>query len=102
MKFDFAYVCDQLDSTNHSLLFEVSSLASCQHILTKCTHSCTYMDTLPLIEHLRVFSFLSFSNLHGFNDIISCSIKAPLIIGWCTGVIRLNYSTCCSFAFRLN
>ena len=48
MKFDFSFACDQLSSTNHSALLEVSSSASCKHILTKCIHSCTYMDTLPL------------------------------------------------------
>ena len=40
--------CDQLRFTNHNALLEVSSSASCQHILTKSIHSCTYMDTLPL------------------------------------------------------
>ena len=34
MKFDFEFSCDQLNSTNHSALLEVSSSASCQHILT--------------------------------------------------------------------
>ena len=48
MKFDIEFACDQSDSTNHSLLLEVSSSASCQHILTECIRSCTYMDTLPL------------------------------------------------------
>ena len=48
MKLDFEFVCDQLNSTNHSLLLELSSSASCQHILTMCIRSCTYMDTLPL------------------------------------------------------
>ena len=48
MKLDFEFACDQLNSTNHSLLLELSSSASCQHILTMCVHSCTYMDTLPL------------------------------------------------------
>ena len=48
MKFDFQFACDQLSSTNHSELLEVSSSASFQHILTMCIHSCTYMDTLPL------------------------------------------------------
>ena len=47
MKFDFELACDQLNSTNHSLLLEVSSSASWQHILTECIRSCTYMDTLP-------------------------------------------------------
>ena len=48
MKFDFEFACDQLNSTNHSLLLEVSSSASCQHILIMCIRNCTYMDTLPL------------------------------------------------------
>ena len=48
MKLDFEFACDQLNSTNHSLLLELSSSASCQHILTMCIRSCTYMDTLPL------------------------------------------------------
>ena len=48
MKFDFELASDQLSSTNHNLLPKVSSSASCQHILTMCIHSCTYMDTLPL------------------------------------------------------
>ena len=48
MKFDFKFACDQLNFTNHSALLEVSSSASCQHILTECISSCTYMDTLPL------------------------------------------------------
>ena len=48
MKFDFQFACDQLSSTNHSALLDVSSSASCQHILTMCIHICTYMDTLPL------------------------------------------------------
>ena len=51
MKLDFEFACDQLNSTNHSLLLELSSSASCQHILTMCIRSCTYMDTLPLIAH---------------------------------------------------
>ena len=50
MKFDFEFACDQFNSTNHSLLLEVSSSASCQHILTMCIRSCTYMDTL-LLKH---------------------------------------------------
>ena len=33
-----------------SLLLEVSSSASCQHILIKCIRSCTYMNTLSLIQ----------------------------------------------------
>ena len=49
MKLDFEFACDQLNSTNHSLLLELSSSASCQHILTMCIRSCPYMDTLPLI-----------------------------------------------------
>ena len=48
MKLDFEFACDQLNSTNHSLLLEVSSSASCQQILTECIRSCTYIDTLPL------------------------------------------------------
>ena len=48
MMFDFEFACDQLNFTNHSLLLEVSSSASCQHILTMCIRSCTYMDTLLL------------------------------------------------------
>ena len=48
MKFDFEFACDQLNCTNQSLLLHVSSSASCQHILTMCIRSCTYMDTLPL------------------------------------------------------
>ena len=48
MKLDFEFACDQLNSTNHSLLLELSSSASCQHILTMCIHSCTYMNRLPL------------------------------------------------------
>ena len=39
MKFDFEFACDQLNSTHHSLLLEVSSTASCQHILTECIRS---------------------------------------------------------------
>ena len=42
------FACDQLNSTNHSLLLELSSSASCQHILKMCIRSCTYMDTLPV------------------------------------------------------
>ena len=34
MKLDFEFACDQLNSTNHRLLLELSSSASCQHILT--------------------------------------------------------------------
>ena len=49
MKLDFEFASDQLNSTNHSLLLEVFSSASCQHILTECVRSCTYMDTLPFI-----------------------------------------------------
>ena len=48
MKLDFEFACDQLNSTNHSLLLELSLSASCQHILTMCIRSCTFMDTLPL------------------------------------------------------
>ena len=48
MKFAFEFPCDHLNSTNHSLLLGVSLSASCQHILTECIRSCTYMDTLPL------------------------------------------------------
>ena len=48
MKLDFEFACDQLNSINHSLLLELSSSASCQHILTMCIRSCTCMDTLPL------------------------------------------------------
>ena len=54
MKSDFEFACDQLNSTNHSLLLELSSSASCQHILTMCIRSCTYMDTLPLIPFFLV------------------------------------------------
>ena len=54
MKLDFEFACDQLNATNHSLLLELSSSASCQHILTMCIHSCTYMDTLPLIMKHRL------------------------------------------------
>ena len=50
MKLDFEFACDQLNSTNHSLGLELSSSASCQHILTMCIRSCTYMDTLPLMD----------------------------------------------------
>ena len=53
MKFDFQFACDQLSSTNHSALLDVSSSASCQHILTMCIHICTYMDTLPLSKHIH-------------------------------------------------
>ena len=49
MKLDFEFACDHLNSTNHSLLLELSSSASCQHFLTMCIRSCTYMDTFPLI-----------------------------------------------------
>ena len=49
MKLDFEFACDELNSTNHSLLLELSSSASCQHILTMCIRNCTDMDTLPLI-----------------------------------------------------
>ena len=49
MKFDSYFACDQLNSTNHSALLEVSSSAPCQHILTECIGSCTFMDTLPLM-----------------------------------------------------
>ena len=48
MKLDFEVACDQLNSTNHSLLLELSSSASSQHILTMFIRRCTYMDTLPL------------------------------------------------------
>ena len=48
MKLDFGFACDQLNPTNHSLQLELSSSASCQHILTMCICRCTYMDTLPL------------------------------------------------------
>ena len=48
MKFDFEFARDQLNFTHHSLLLEASSSASCQHILTECIRSCTFMDTLPL------------------------------------------------------
>ena len=54
MKFDFEFACDQLKSTNHSLLVEVSLSASCQHILKMSIRSCTYMDTLPLISMERI------------------------------------------------
>ena len=50
MKLDFEFACDQLNSTNHSLLLELSASASCQHILIMCIRSCTYMDTLPLMS----------------------------------------------------
>ena len=46
MKFDFEFACDQLNSTNQSLLLEVSSSASCQHLLTMCIRSCTYSRVL--------------------------------------------------------
>ena len=36
MKLHFEFACDQINSTNHSLLIEISSSASCQHILTEC------------------------------------------------------------------
>ena len=54
MTFDYKFACDQLSSTNHRVLLDVSSSASCQHILTMCIHSCTYMDTLPLIDLLAI------------------------------------------------
>ena len=50
MKLDFEFACDQLNSTNQRLLLELSSSASCQHILTMCIRSCTYVDILPLIS----------------------------------------------------
>ena len=56
MKLDFEFACDQLNSTNHSLLLELSSSASCQHVLTMCIRSCTYMDTLPLSEVITITS----------------------------------------------
>ena len=59
MKFDFEFACDQLNSTNHSLLLEVSSSASCQHILTECKRSCTYMDTLPLNNFIKLTRYLA-------------------------------------------
>ena len=79
MKLDSEFACDQLNSTNHSLLLELSSSASCQHILTMCIRSCTYMDALPLnmliwnpakcqqSSHLKsVFLWLEF---HPFKDV---------------------------------
>ena len=64
MKLDFEFACDQLNATNHSLLLELSSSASCQHILTMCIHSCTYMDTLPLRgTHLSIcFALIDLSS----------------------------------------
>ena len=59
MKLDFEFVCDQLNSTNHSLLLDLVSSVSCQHFLTMCIRSCTYMDPLPLTNlGLRKFIML--------------------------------------------
>ena len=55
MKLDFEFACDHLDSTNHSLLLELSSSVSCQHILTMFIHSCTYIGTLPLTEFCSAY-----------------------------------------------
>ena len=54
MKLDFEFACDQLNSTNHSLLLEASSSASRQHILTMCIRSYTYMDTLPILKKISI------------------------------------------------
>ena len=72
MKLDFEFACDQLISTNHSLLLELSSSASCQHILTMCIRCCTYMDTLPLIEHFgeQLKGFIS--NQYGATELLKC------------------------------
>ena len=52
MTLDFEFACDQLNSTNHNLLRELALAASCQHILTMCIRSFTYMDALPLRLHI--------------------------------------------------
>ena len=51
MKFYFEFACNQLNSTNHSLLLEVSSPASCQHILTMCI---CWGDEIALSEETNV------------------------------------------------
>ena len=80
MKLDFEFKCDQLTSTNHSLLLALSSSASCQHILTICIRSCTYMDTLPSSKHgLKIARALFETPQYG--EIIIAQCRAHIFKG---------------------
>ena len=62
MELDFELSCDQLNSTNHTLLIELSLSTSCRHILKMCIPCLTYMDTLPL--NFRLSFILTFVKFH--------------------------------------
>ena len=83
MKLDFDFSCDQLISTNHSLLPEVSSSASCQHILTMCIRSCTYMDKLPLKAHCQECDWLNLQVKSTTTDLVGLYSSMPYVLESC-------------------